>query len=327
MIVGMQLNNFSWLFMYKKIAFTFLNVFFISCTVMNNPIRPELSKDEQGTFFTAKDGVKIFSYEYVPSTECTCTVFIISGITGINHHAEKDLIEILAGVDNRVVVIHPRGTGYSGGKQGDISNFSDFINDYVEIIRSDRDYQSKQHKIVLFGHSMSTAILLAVADKLEKCDGAILVNPPYLQKKAKGMSPTFFQYIKYACYMVFAKHKPVVNMAGDPAIIENPEDRKESEQRQNAPLLTKYFSMHTMLESKKVMKSMLDYSKKANYPLLLVYGLKDNIVDKKGCDLIFESWKSGSKKYVTIENGSHGKSTVLCAKKVIIDWIETELVN
>jgi esterase/lipase len=140
-------------------------------------------------------------------------------------------------------------------------------------------------------------------------------------KKAKGMSPGVGQYLKYGWYMMFNKHTPIVNMAGDPSLIKNEEDRKESASRVNDPLLVKYFSMYMMMESRKTMNTMLDYSKKSNYPLLLIYGEKDNIVDKKGCDLIFDSWKSEKKKYVIVENGTHGKSTVILSKDAICQWI------
>ena len=36
---------------------------------------------------------------------------------------------------------------------------------------------------------------------------------------------------------------------------------------------------------------MIVNSKKANYPLLLIYGENDNIVDQKGCKMIFDAWK------------------------------------
>jgi len=78
-------------------------------------------------------------------------------------------------------------------------------------------YQSKQHPGYLFGHSMSTAILLAAADRLQHIAGAILVNPPYRQKEVKGMAPGFGQYVNYAGYFIFAKHTPVVNMAEAPS--------------------------------------------------------------------------------------------------------------
>lgn len=297
-------------------------IFLVSCTNLKNYERPIISKDSPGNFFRTRDGCNLFIYDYQPIEKYGFTIFIISGITGINHDIEKIIIEQLSNGENRIVVIHPRGTGYSEGKRGDISDFSDFINDYVEIIKSDKDYNSKQVKILLYGHSMSTAVLLAVASKIENVGGAILVNPPAIMKKAKGMSPGFGQYFKYAWFYLFKKHEPIVNMAGDPAIIENEEDRKESEQRINDPLLVKYFSMFMMAESKKIMDSMIDYSKTANYPLLLIYGAKDNIVDKEGCDRIFNAWRFKKKKYAIIENGTHGKSTVILAKTAICEWID-----
>lgn len=274
-------------------------------------------------FIKTSNGGNLYVYDFKPSDDYCSTIFLLSGITGINHHAEKEIIEQLSNSKNRIVVIHPRGTGYSEGTRGDIKDFSDFINDHVEIIRNDKDYSSKQHKILLFGHSMSTAIALKVADEIVDIDGVILINPPYLLKKAKGMSPSFWQYLKYAWFYVFQKHKPVVNMAGDPALIENEEDRKESESRINDPLLVKYFSIYMMMESRKIMDSMVKLSETANYPLLLIYGKEDSIVEKSGCDMIFNAWKCKNKQYELIEKGSHGRSTVILAKEMINKWIDS----
>ena len=286
-----------------------------------NPDKPVVPDDNEGSFFEVKDNTRLFVYNYQPNENYKSTIFIISGITGINHHAERDVIELLSNKENRVVVIHPRGTGYSDGRRGDISRFTDFITDYTEFITSDKDYHSPQHKTILFGHSMSAAVLLAVADDLENVSGAILVNPPYILKKTRGMSPGIGEYLKYAWFYLFRKHEPIVNMAGDPARIEDEEDRKESESRMNDPLLVKYFSMHIMMESRKLMNSMIDYAQTANYPLLLIYGKKDNIVDKKGCDLLYKTWKHDSKEYVLTENGSHGKTTVILSQEAIGRWM------
>lgn len=286
-----------------------------------NLTKPEVIDKSEGFFYKVRDGCKLFIYDYRPVENYKSTIFIISGITGINHHNEKDIIEMLSNRENRVVVIHPRGTGYSDGARGDISNFSDFINDYSEIIMNDKDYDSKWHKIFLYGHSMSTAVLLAAAVSLKNIAGSILVNPPYIQKKAKGMSPTIGQYVKYAWYYLFAKHKPIVNMAGDPSKIENEEDRREAEKKADDSLLVKYFSMRYMNEVRKLINSTLYYCKKADYPLLLIYGMKDTIVDKTGCDLIYKNWKHENKQYQLVENGSHGKSTVIQSKEIINKWV------
>ena len=290
---------------------------------MKNPDRPIPAENEESNFITVQDGLKIFVYEYVPVSDFKNTIYIISGITGINHKSEKDIIELLSNSENRVVVIHPRGTGYSEGKRGDNSQLSDFIGDYAEIIKGDKYYKESNRKTILFGHSMSCAIALKVAEELQKTDGLILVNQPYKLKSAKGMSPGFGDYLKYIGYYIFAPHVPVVNMAGDPSIIENDADRKESEARINDPLLVKYFSMSCMAESKNTMDTMGENVQKADYPLLLLYGENDMIVDKAGCDEIYYAWKGKNKNYVIIKGGSHGKSTVVKGAEIIIKWIES----
>jgi alpha-beta hydrolase superfamily lysophospholipase len=294
-----------------------------SCSGLKNIDRPIPDENETGTFITVRDGIKIFVYELVPVSDFKNTIYIISGITGINHKSEKDIIDLLSNNENRVVVIHHRGTGYSEGKRGDNSDLSDFIGDYAEIIKGDKYYKESNRKIILFGHSMSCAIAVKVAGEIEKTDGLILVNPPYKLKSAKGMSPGFGDYLKYIGYYIFAPHVPVVNMAGDPSIIENESDRKESEARINDPLLIKYFSMRCMKEAKKIMDAMVENAKKADYPLLLLYGENDMIVDKSGCDEIFTAWKGHNKKYEIIKGGSHGKSTVMKGAEIMVKWMES----
>ena len=289
---------------------------------MKNPDRPIPEKSAEGTFCTVRDGTKIFVYEYVPVSDFKNTIFIISGITGINHLSEKDVIDRLSNSENRIIVIHPRCTGYSEGKRGDISNMSDFVADYVEIIKSDKFNSDSNRKSILFGHSMSCAISIKIARELQKTDGLILVNPPYKLKPAKGMTPGVRDYLRYIGYYIFAPHVPVVNMSGDPSIIENETDRKESEVRNNDPLLVKYFSMHYMTESKRIMNAMVKDALQADCPLLLLYGDNDLIVDKVGCDDIFTAWRNQNKTYEIINGGSHGKSTVFKGAEIIMNWIE-----
>lgn len=299
-----------------------------SCNGIKNPCRPFPAENEAGKFIKAKDGINIFVYEHIPDCEIKCTIYLVSGITGINHKSEKDLIELLSNNVNRVVVIHPRGTGYSEGERGDNSDLSDFIGDYVEIIKNDRYYSDINHKILLFGHSMSCAIAIKAANELYKTDGIILVNPPYKLKPSKGMSPGLKDYLRYIGYYIFAPHVPVVNMAGDPSLLTNEADRRESELRNNDPLLVKFFSMRCMAESKKIMENMVENARQADYPLLLLYGDNDIIVEKSGCDDIFSAWKCQDKKYKTIKGGSHGKSTVLIGSEIITKWVNNlKLVN
>jgi alpha-beta hydrolase superfamily lysophospholipase len=306
----------------SSIALFSVFLLFNSCTGMKNPDSPIPDKNEAGSFVIVRDGIQIFVYEFVPVSDFKNTIYIISGITGINHKSEKDIIELLSNRENRVVVIHPRGTGYSEGRRGDNPDLIDFIGDYVEIIKSDKYYQDSNRKIILFGHSMSCAIALKVAGELQKTDGLILVNPPFKLKSAKGMTPGLGDYLKYIGYFIFAPHVPIVNMSGDSSKIENEADRKESEVRSNDSLLVKYFSMRYMSESKKIIDAMVENARQADLPLLLLHGDNDMIVDKAGCDEIFAAWKNQNKNYKIIKDGSHGKSTVMKASEIISQWIE-----
>jgi alpha-beta hydrolase superfamily lysophospholipase len=310
-------------FVLLQYIFISLSLMLFSCHGMKNFDRPIPNDNEDGTFISVQDGIKIFVYEFVPVSDFRNTIYIISGITGINHKSEKDIIELLSNNINRIVVIHPRGTGYSEGTRGDNSDLSDFIGDYVEIIKGDKYYNDSNRKIILFGHSMSCAIALKVAGEMQKTDGLVLVNPPYKLKSAKGMTPEVGDYLRYIGYYIFAPHVPIVNMAGDPSIIENEADRRESEVRSNDSLLVKYFSMSYMTESKKIMNTMVRNVRQADYPLLLLYGENDMIVDKIGCDEIFSAWKNQNKNYEIIKDGSHGKSTVLKGSELIIKWVES----
>jgi alpha-beta hydrolase superfamily lysophospholipase len=291
-----------------------------SCNRVENSVRPAPVNEKGGYFYTARDGSKIFIREYIPVVNPANTVYIMSGITGINHKSEEEIIDILSSDSNRVVVVHPRGTGYSEGERGD-TDPGDIIGDYCEIIKGDNSYLADNEKIFLFGHSMSCAFALEVAVILPGLDGMILVNPPYKLKPAKGMSPGFSDYLKYIVYYVFAPHAPVVNMAGDPSVITDKSDRLESELRNNDSLLVKYFSMRCMSESKKIMDAMSENARVTDFPLLLLYGENDNIVDKSGCDEIFSAWHCDKKSYVTIKDGSHGKSTVVKGAETIAKWI------
>jgi alpha-beta hydrolase superfamily lysophospholipase len=299
-------------------------MFTISCTPVKNSEKQDPRDDREGRFIQVKDGTKIFVYDYRPSEKYENTIFILSGVTGINHNAEKDIIELLSNKKNRVVTIHPRGTGYSDGRRGDTSDFEDLINDHIEIIGNDIDYIIHEHKIILYGHSMSAAFALSVAAKLNCIDGIVLVNPPLVMKNAKGMSPSAGEYIKYAFYFLFARHTPVVNMAGDPEKIKDPEDRKDAISRINDPLLVRYFSIYMLSRSRRMIESMPVLSQQIGCPLLLLYGTNDNITDIRGCERIMAAWKGSQKQFLKVEGGSHGKGTVLRARDSITEWIGSQ---
>lgn len=292
-----------------------------SCTNLINLDKPNPQTADEGIFYKTKDSTNIFVYTFGEG-KSNCSIYVITGYTGINHNSEMAVLSSLSDNNaNRVIVIHPRGTGYSDGKRGDVAHYNDFINDYSEIINWDIENRKSKDKVILYGHSISTAMCLVIEKKLIKTDGIILINPPYIMKSSKGMTPGLFDYLKYIGYMIFAPHNTIVNMAGESKYIQNEQERIESEMRSQDPLLVKYISMYMMIESKNILDKMVENAKKMNCQLLLIYGSADSIVDKKGCDQIYDNWH-GKKQYEIIENGPHGTQTVIWAMGKILNWIK-----
>ena len=304
-----------------RFMFSLLMASVLSCAGMNNPTRAVPAADDPGQLLPMADGTEIYKYVRSPAGEPDATVYVIAGITGINHIAENDVLEALGGEHHRVVVFHPRGTGYSGGKRGDVDPFELFISDLIELV----DKDSETNRKILFGHSMSAAWVLRAATSLQKIDGIILVNPPVVSKASEGMSPSFLEYIKYGFYYVFAQHTPIVNMGGDPQKIENADE--EAELRQNDPFLVPFFSLSLMSDARDLMDEMPANAKKIKIPLLLIYGTSDGLIEESGCELLLENWASSVKTYVRVPQGPHGKQTVLLATPSIQKWLAEKIVD
>lgn len=282
-----------------------------ACASAGKKPRPYPQNAQEGVFFTASDGAQLFVHQYPAAGEHAATIYMLAGITGINHRGENDLVRLLAGNKTRVVIAHPRGTGYSDGIRGDSGNAARIVQDYTEIILWDQ--QKNPGKIILYGHSMSCSLALQLATQLADVEGIVLINPPLKLKAAKGMSPSWTDYVKYGWYYVFAPHTPIVDMAGNPALIDDPDDRLEAERRAGDSLLVKYFSMHGMAESQKTIQKMPANARMANSALLLVCGERDSIVDIEGCAEIYAAWPHSHKEYKRVPDGPHGKKTALIA--------------
>ena len=63
----------------------------------------------------------------------------------------------------------------------------------------------------------------------------------------------------------------------------------------------------------------------AESPLLLIYGTADSLVEREGCDIIYNSWNHSDRRYVEVVGGPHVKFTVIEASDVIRKWIGDHL--
>jgi pimeloyl-ACP methyl ester carboxylesterase len=275
----------------------------------------------EDAFFTTRDGLRLHVVKLQPASGASSTAYMAPGITGMNPRMDRDVLNTLAGVDRRVVAVFPRGTGYSEGTRGDIISLTRFVDDFIEGIAQDAPALTPSRRVFIFGHSMSCAVALAAAQALDRVDGIILVNPPYRRKAAPGMTPTWWEYMRYAAYYLFAPHTPIVNMSGDPERISDPRERAEARQRNQDPMLVKYFSLSYMLGVQKLIESMAAQAKAQKVPLLMIYGEQDSVADRRGCEEILAAWSHPDKQLALVPEGPHGKETILKSNETIQHWI------
>ena len=62
----------------------------LSCTPMLITEKPVVATDDTGYFIKTKEGGHLYVFDYKPGNDYSVTVFIISGITGINHNNENE---------------------------------------------------------------------------------------------------------------------------------------------------------------------------------------------------------------------------------------------
>ncbi len=270
-------------------------------------------------YFMTQDGLRLYYSKYLPDTIQGIVIYI-TGITGLDSEEQIEFIDTLRAHNFGSYFLHPRGTGYSGGRRGD-ENIERFLSDYQAFAENLRK-RYPTLPFFLFGHSMSGAFAIDIAVLNPKSySGVIVINPAYKYKQSKGAGPGLGDYVKYAFYYLFAPAALVVDMTGDSALVEHPEDAKETASRMNDSLVVKKFSMRYMAASKGIMNRCVGNAKKLDLPLLLIHGEKDEIIDQSGHYEIFKNWRSKDKTMIEVKDGGHGYHVVLWSLDKIAAWL------
>jgi alpha-beta hydrolase superfamily lysophospholipase len=250
-------------------------------------------------------------------------ILMVSGITGVDPEAERGVLEILTKAGSAVVLMQPGRAAWSKGRRGDIDDLRVLLGDYADLCaETARCFPGLP--VVLFGHSMGGAFALATAAAIQeraRLAGVVLVNPAYRYRAMKGATPRLWDYLKFAAYALFAPSVPVVDMGGDPARFNDPEDRAEAIERRASLRLTHIFSLRTLIGARKIMAASPVYAGKLDLPLFMVEGGKDRLIDPAGTQAIFKAWEGPEKMLYRSEAAGHGRSAILAALPLLIRWI------
>jgi alpha-beta hydrolase superfamily lysophospholipase len=215
-------------------------------------------------------------------------------------------------------VVHARGTGFSDGLRGDIKDYALFLSDY----RLFHAYLAACFsRIFVFGQSVGAALALELAaSPSSPLAGLVLVNPAWKLIYAKGMGPTFRDYISYAANYLFRRSALTVDMNRSPSEVAFAPDREEAEAMQRDPLVVRYFSLRYLLAQRKVMNRCPQNMAAVKTPLLLVQGAHDALVDPASIDALLSAAQVSDKRKLIAPDGGHGASAVETMVQPLVAW-------
>lgn len=128
-----------------------------------NLIPPLASKAEERSFIS-KDGIKITYIRIKGEKKSPIIVFCHGNEANMTRNDNQDKIKFLAKAGYEVFALDYRGFGKSSGEPDEKGLYSD-VNSFISYLNT--QYKIPDSKIVLWGHSMGSAVVIEVASKRE----------------------------------------------------------------------------------------------------------------------------------------------------------------
>lgn len=287
-----------------------------SCAAGERMLRPPLPAPAGSEFFSATDGTRLFAS--IDGTGERGAVWFVSGAEA--HAAPPDplLAAALREAGFATVVFHPRGTGFSDGLRGDADDYEPFLGDHHLFLKH---LLGKFERVFLLGQSAGCAFALEAAARSPRpLAGIVLANPAWRLQSAKGMTPTFSDYVRFGWNYLFRPAALTVDMNSKPEAVEFEPDRLEGLAMQHDPRVVRYFSMRYLVAQRRVMERIPENLAKLDVPLLLLQGAHDGLVDPKSFDELLRRSTSKDKVKWVAPDGGHGSSAVETQVEALRAW-------
>jgi alpha-beta hydrolase superfamily lysophospholipase len=221
-----------------------------------------------------KDQYQIFAQKWVPSNEPKAVTLIVHGL-GEHSSRYEHVAQFLNGHNCAVYSFDHRGHGKSSGSRGDIPSYKiagDDIDSLIQFIQ--KDFPTLP--IFLYGHSLGGAIVLyyGLTRNTSAVKGIICTSPGL----ASGV-PVPPLKLRFAKIMAAIAPKITVNNGLDVENISH--DKAVVEKYNNDPLVHPLISARLAMELVSKGEWMIANANQFKYPLLLLQGGKDHLVDPK----------------------------------------------
>lgn len=277
---------------------------------------PPLAAPPGAEFFTAADGTSLYTSAMGKAERGA--VWFVSGAEAQAEPPDPKLAAALRDAGFCTIVFHPRGTGFSAGLRGDSDNYDLFLSDHHRFLQH---LMTRFARVFLIGQSAGCAFALEAAVQAPRAvAGIVLSNPAWRLRRARGMTPSLGDFLRFAWNFAFRASALTVDMNSNPSAVEFEPDRLEALAMGRDPLVVRYFSMRYLTAQAKVMRRIPDNLARIAAPVLLVQGAHDGLVEPASLDVLLAKAGSADKRKLLAPDGGHGSSTVETQVEPIVAW-------
>ncbi|MFZ5444192.1 MAG: alpha/beta fold hydrolase [Myxococcota bacterium] len=294
-----------------------LSLCLAGCASWPRLTKPPLPPPAGAEFLSAVDGTRLYSSIEGPGPRGV--VWLVMGPEIASTPPVPALTAALHEAGFATAVFHARGTGFSDGLRGDVDDYSKFVDDYRFFLAR---LLGRFPRVFLFGQSAGGAFALELAAHAPSpLAGVVLVNPAWRVQPAKGMGPSFGDYLVYAANFLFRPAALTVDMNSRPDAVEFAPDREEALALQRDPLVVRYFSMRTLFAQKALMDRCPENIAAVDAPVLMVGGAHDALIDPASLDELLAKARTTDKQKLVSPEGGHGSSAVETRVGALVDWL------
>ena len=293
---------------------------------MNSPITTYHPSVYEGSF-TGANNLKLFYRKWYPSAESSVTNHIkgvLALIHGLGEHSGRycAVFKALTEAGYAVFAFDNQGHGKSEGQRGHITSWQDYRDNTSAFLQLVRE-QEPTAPLFLMGHSLGGLIVLDYILRNETTIKGVIVSAPPVQpsegttNKARivmarllsGLLPRLSLKMRLNCGGLSRDQDIANDVAHD-------------------PLTHPYVTLRWGSETLDTMKWVNAHIDELQYPILLIHGGADPIMDYEGSCKIFQRIQSDHKTLKIYEGSYHEPHNDLDADivmKDLVDWVNQML--
>lgn len=223
------------------------------------------------TFEWTNDGYKFFSQKWLPEEKPAAKIILVHGL-GEHSDRYEHVAKFFNDLQLAVYAFDHRGHGKTSGKRGDIASYDAAASDIDQVIGiANKEFPTVP--TILYGHSLGGAIVLNYAlTKTTPLLGVICTSPGLAS--GDPLPP-----VKMFMAKLLNKILPTTLINNGLDVNNLSHDLKVVEKYQNDPLVHPQISARLGMELITKGTWMVDNASKLKYPLLLLQGGQDKLVN------------------------------------------------